>query len=202
MAKTKFGQTNWPVHLLYPDLWHFRPQPTRTAPTTRGTTPTRALTPRPPSPGLLPDPQTTLSPDHPPPDRPKFRFFFTLAQLSFFLPSRGSSRGILVFLKVGALKCARLEFSDPSGFRSAGLHTARELQTCTFQGPSASNTTKIPLTERRKKGNCGGRRKARNFGTPTLRSPTLHGPHFSGFGRPPLRGPHPDRPDGQNDSPP
>ena len=78
--------------------------------------------------------------------------------------------------------------------------TARELQTCTFQGPGASNTTKIPRKdprERRKKENCGGRRekKARNFGPPTLRGSTLRGstlrgstlrgPTFSRFGPPP-----------------
>ena len=54
--------------------------------------------------------------------------------------------------------------------------TARELQTCTFEGPGASNTTKIPEFPREKKiENGGGRRKkkVRNFGPPTLRASLL-----------------------------
>ena len=64
--------------------------------------------------------------------------------------------------------------------------TARELQTCTFEGPDASNTTKIPREdpqerEERKKIVAGGK-KARNFGPPTLRCPTPSGPIFLGSG--------------------
>ena len=47
----------------------------------------------------------------PPPDRPEFRFFFSLPpEISFFSSLSGrSSRGILVvFVKAGTLKCARL----------------------------------------------------------------------------------------------
>ena len=59
-------------------------------------------------------PRDRPPPDRPPPDRPTFRsFFFFLSRLhfrSFSLSlSLGSSRGILVvFLKAGTLKCARL----------------------------------------------------------------------------------------------
>ncbi len=76
-------------------------------------------------------------------------------------------------------------FEDRS--RRRGSHTtARELQTCTFQGPGASNTTKIPRKrpkerEKRMK-NCGGRGKKKR---------EILGPHPSGpppFGAPQLRG--------------
>ena len=57
------------------------------------------------------------------PDRPKFRSFFSLSRHIFFLFSLSgvSSRGILVvFLKAGTLKCARLGsravVSNPGGF--------------------------------------------------------------------------------------
>ena len=83
-----------------------------------------------------------------------------------------------------------------------GSHTtARELQTCTFVRPGASNTTKIPRKrpkerEKRMK-NCGGRgKKSAKFWAPTVRAPTLRGRGptlraltFSGFG-PHLSGPH------------
>ena len=56
---------------------------------------------------------------------------------------------------------------------SRGLHTtARQLQTCTFEGPGASNTTKISREhlsrERQKKRKCELEREsnARNFGAP------------------------------------
>ena len=85
-----------------------------------------------------------------------------------------------------------------------GSHTtARELQTCTFEGPGLQkhhqNSTRRPPRERRKNEISGGReKKARNFGpshpsAPTLRAP--FGPPFflgSGphpFGPPPLRAP-------------
>ena len=66
--------------------------------------------------------------------------------------------------------------SGPPGFHT----TARELQTCIFEGPGASNTTKIPREdppERHKKSEmvAGEGEKARNFGPPTLRGPTLRG---------------------------
>ena len=57
-------------------------------------------------------PPDRLPPDRPPPDRPKFRSFFPLSIFVLFLSLWGSSRGILVvFVKTGTLKCARLEFS-------------------------------------------------------------------------------------------
>ena len=86
----------------------------------------------------------------------------------------------------------------PAAPKPPGLHTTtRELRTCTFQGPSASNTTKIQRKdpqemERRMKKAGEGKKKARNFGPPTLRgptlrSPTLRGPTFSRFGPPPFK---------------
>ena len=66
------------------------------------------------------------------------------------------------------------QHEGPPGFHT----TARELQTCTFKGPAASNTTKIPRedTQREKKSEKGtgrGEEKARNFGPPPS------GPHPS-----------------------
>ena len=95
-----------------------------------------------PPPRRNPSPQTTLprtTPPRPlpartppPPDRPKFRAFFPLPPpfSLFFSLSGGSSRGILVvFLKAGTLKCARLEFSGcrvkprrPKGHPPSGPH--------------------------------------------------------------------------------
>ena len=68
--------------------------------------------------------------------------------------------------------------------------TARELQKCTFEGPGASNTTKIPREdperEKKAKMEAGEGKKAHTSG-PTLRNPTLRNPTFFGFGAPPLR---------------
>ena len=83
-----------------------------------------------------------------------------------------------------------------------GLHTTtRELQTCTFERPGASNTTKIPRKdpkrekEDRKLWREEGKKKREilgpppfgppPFGPPTLRGSTLRGPTFSRFGSPP-----------------
>ena len=98
-------------------------------------------------------------PDPPPPDRPspgppKISLFFSLSRPHFRSFSLlGSSRGILVvFLKAWTLKCARLGSlvvvwnpGGPTRPGRRGSHTtARELQTCTFQGSCAPNTTTIP----------------------------------------------------------
>ena len=71
--------------------------------------------------------------------------------------------------------------------------TARELQTCTFQGPCASTTPKFhertPKREKKERKLWrGGKKKARNFGPRTLRGPTLRGPPFGAppFGAPPF----------------
>ena len=63
--------------------------------------------------------------------------------------------------------------------------TARELQTCTFQGPGlqSHSTKRHPREDERMKIVAGKGKKARNFGPPTLRGPT-----FFRFG-PTLRGP-------------
>ena len=130
-------------------------------------------------PELNPKPRTLhpISLDNPPPDRPKFRSFFSLLppQFSFFFPSLGvlSLNYVLVFEgRAGA---------------------TRELQTCTFWEPSASNTTKIherTPRERKKKENCGGRRekKSAKFWPPTLRGPPFQAPLFLGLHP---SGPHP-----------
>ena len=73
----------------------------------------------------------------------------------------------------------------PAASGPPGLHTTtRELQTCTFDSPGASNTTKIPRADPRKtkRAKMGRERdkKVRHFGLPTLRGPTLRGPHPSG----------------------
>ena len=70
----------------------------------------------------------------------------------------------------------------PTASGPPGLHTTtRELQTGTFDGPGASKhhqkTTRRHTARETKSENGGGRRKkAQNFGHPTLR-----GPIFSGF---------------------
>ena len=74
----------------------------------------------------------------------------------------------------------------PAALGPPGLHTtARELQTCTFQGPGASNTTKIPRKdpqEREKKNeNEGGRgKKSAKFWAPHPSGPHHSGPQNSG----------------------
>ena len=76
--------------------------------------------------------------------------------------------------------------------------TARELQTCTFQGPCASNTTKIPRedtqrdTERTKRWreerarNFGPPFGAPPFGAPPFGAPPFGAPLFLGLGSPPF----------------
>ena len=82
----------------------------------------------------------------------------------------------------------------PPGVRT----TARELQTCTFEGPGASNTIKIPRKdpkkrEERKKIVAGEGKKSAKFCPlstrrgPTRRAPTPRAPHHSDPDRP-----HPD----------
>ena len=75
-----------------------------------------------------------------------------------------------------------LSCETPAASGPPGLHTtARELQTCTFEGPGASNTTKIPRErpkerEKRMK-NCGGRGKKKR----EILGPHPSGPHPSGL---------------------
>ena len=64
-----------------------------------------------------------------------------------------------------------------------GLHTTTgELQTCTFQGPGASNTTKIPRKDpqerERQKIVAGEGKKSAKLWASTLLGPTLRGPPF------------------------
>ena len=51
-------------------------------------------------------------------------------------------------MHVGSSGCRVKPRSGPPGFHT----TTRELQTCTFQGPGASNTTKIPRKDPEKRG--------------------------------------------------
>ena len=82
-----------------------------------------------------------------------------------------------------------------------GSHTtARELQTCTFERPGASNTTKIPREDpqrgkKRTNFAAGQGKKSAKFGPPPLRGPTLRGPPFPGSGPHPS-GSHPSHPSG------
>ena len=89
-------------------------------------------------------------------------------------------------------KCSE-HFRD-SAF-SHGFHTtARELQTCTIQGPDVSNTTKIPRKdpkrqkEKRKLWREKGKKKARNFGPPPFWAPPFWAPHFFSVWASTLRG--------------
>ena len=71
------------------------------------------------------------------------------------------------------------------GVVAGASHDSWRAQTCSFQGPGASNTTKIPRKDpqERKKENCGGREKKREIlfphpsslhpSGPTVRGPTL-----------------------------
>ena len=86
----------------------------------------------------------------------------------------------------------------PAASGPPGLHTTtQELQTCTFEGSGASNTTKIPrkgpTREGEKNKNCGGRGKKKReiLGPPTVRGPTLGAPPLRG---PTLAGAHPSGP--------
>ena len=65
--------------------------------------------------------------------------------------------------------------------RAAGARTRQELQTCTFQGTCASNTTKIPREDPQRDTET---ERLHPFGAPPFRGPTLSGPHL----------PPPDRP--------
>ena len=79
---------------------------------------------------------------------------------------------------------------QPPGFHT----TTRELQTCTFEGPGTSNTTKIPREdpqerEERMKIVAGEGKKREMLGPPFEAHPS--GLHFSGFGAPPFGAPPP-----------
>ena len=127
-----------------------------------------------------------------------------------FFPLWEFSRWILVvFLKTGTLKCARLGslvvvWRNPGGPTRPGRRsshtTAREHQTCTFERPGVSNTTNIPREDHqrgKKRTNfvAGEGKKKRNFGPPSLRAPPF-GPHPSGLhsSGPHPSGPHPSGP--------
>ena len=117
-----------------------------------------------------------------PPPLSLFVFFFSLS-LSLSL-SRGflggSCRGILVvFLKVGTLRCTRL------GYRAV-VRNPRERER-----ERKKNTREDPEREATSENGGGrGETKARNFRFPTLRGPTIRDATLRGppFGSPTLRG--------------
>ena len=77
---------------------------------------------------------------------------------------------------------------EPPGFHT----TARELQTCTFEGPSPSNTTREDPRERKKRAIMGAGEGNEILGPTHLREPNLRAPTSSG---PHPSGPHPVGPD-------
>ena len=123
-----------------------------------------------------PFPWTALPLDRPSPGPPKISLsFFPLPPQNsfFFFPLWGSSREILVvFLKAGDPQmCMFGVLGLSSAPKPPGLHTtARELQTCTFEGPGLqkhhqNSTRRHP--EREEKNEFWRRereKKERNFG--------------------------------------
>ena len=76
---------------------------------------------------------------------------------------------------------------SPQGFHT----TARKLQTCTFEGPGASNTTKIPREdpqrEKKSENGCGrGGKKLEILGPPPFEPQLLTPYFFLGLGSTPL----------------
>ena len=146
-----------------------------------------------PSPDRLPPDRPSAGPPlrwtAPPPDRPKSRSFFSSLppEISFFLLSL---RGLLVefwwcfrrpgrsYVHVWALW---LLCETPAGSGPSGLHTTtRDLQTWTFQGPGASNTTKITREdppEREEKNEFCCRRETKKREILGLPSQTPSGPN-------------------------
>ena len=110
--------------------------------------------------------RTPHPPDTPPPDCPKFRAFFFHSPATIFALFLSLTGGLFVefwwwFLKAG----------------TANVHVWA-LQTCTFAGPCASNTTKIPREdppEREKKSENGSGKgeKSATFFAPTLQAQPL-----------------------------
>ena len=90
-------------------------------------------------------------------------------------------------------KRAHLEFS---GFDAARVsHDSPRAQTCTFEGPGASNTTKIPREDpqrgkKRMNFAAGEGKKARNFGPPPFGPPLFLGLVLHPSGPPPFGSPH------------
>ena len=130
-------------------------------------------------------------------DRPKFRSFFSLPRrkIRSFLPSLGVfSLNFGGVFEGRALKCARLGSLvvvwNPGGFggftRQPENSKRAHLSAPALQTPPKFNE-KTPREGRKER--ILGRekeKKARNFGPPTLRAPTLRDPTFSGFGPPPF----------------
>ena len=141
------------------------------------------------------------SPNRPPPDHPKFRAFFPSPAPIFLHLSSGIfsclipslSRGILVvFLKAGALKCARVKpwrLWGRWGFTQQPENSKR----AHLRFKHHQNSTWRPPSERRKNELSGGREKKREI---------LGPPHFGPFGPPTPSGPQPLRPPNPSAPPP
>ena len=95
-------------------------------------------------------------------------FFFSSPATSFFLSSLllGSSRGILLVLKAGALKCSRLEERNKGGL--PGFHTtAREPKrghlSPSLQKHNQNSTIRHPERQKRAKMGAGEGKKSAKF---------------------------------------
>ena len=132
--------------------------------------------------------------DSPPPDRPKFRSFFSVSHHQF----RSFSLSLCVFsLNFGGFCEDRdvhvwalgLWCETPA---ASGQLRLRELQTCTFDGPGASKlhqkTTRTHTVSEKKSETGGGRRKKREilgpppFGAPPFGAPPFGASFFLGLG--------------------
>ena len=132
-------------------------------------------------------------PDRLPPDRPKFRSFFSLSRHSFlfFFPSLlvFFVKFLVVFEAPGPsnvlFRALGLSCETPAAppDRAAGARTrqSENSKRAHLRAPALQNTTKIPREDpqrdtMRTKRWREREEKARNFGPPTLRGPTLRGP--------------------------
>ena len=134
-----------------------------------------------------------------------FALFFSLSRrkIRSFLPSlKVFSLNFGGVLKTGTLKWLSGCRVKPRRLRGRrGSHTtARELQTCTFERPGASNTTKIPREDpqrgKKRTNFAAGQGKKREilgpppFEPPPFGPPTLRGPTFFWVAPPHPSNPH------------
>ena len=142
--------------------------------------------------GERPSPRTA-----PPLDRPKLRSFFDVSRTHFhsFFLSWGSSRGILVFSKAGALKCSRLGSRVVVSWRPHSRRGFTRQPENSKRAHFRAPALQTPLEEGRMKENGSGKRKnksAKFWAThPLGPHPAEHhpaGPHPAG---PHLAGSHP-----------
>ena len=143
---------------------------------------------------------------------PKISLFFSLSRHSFLFfppslvgPFRCNFDGVFEdqdpqMCTFGLFGC-RVKPRRPHQTGPPGLahdkKKNRELQTCTFEGPGASNTTKIPRKRPKEMGKRNKQlwrereKKARNFGPPPFGPPPFGPPPFGPppFGPPPFGAP-------------